>query len=403
MTAFRNTGSMSRRNRKPKPREAAQTKAARPPSAQRRTAAHPPTTSLPVRHLDRLGHLLYNDLDQQRCGLPWLAADTATRILLSDHLIATVETLGQNLTASEHHLAGYESAVIKIDGLTLRSWQKSLRHGVRPPVIAPPSKSRDESLCARDCHVAGFFRAVGSVFDNTAVAVAVLAALPVDIVERFTWGSLRSAFDRARKSSNPSWDQEAIDLWIQAAKRGAGPIGWLEWAVSMRNMLVHRPRRVWTARVVPDPPNGFPRRLRTSFLLPREPELTTVEVMRDAVGLNDSLLREDAFVTMSGILESTKKFTEAVCAYLFSLAEKRRQTPGLLAQPPEQWRDKSVLPRIPKDYFEGYMPMSVESLAQGDSLNTSGSLTRRMAAAAIMDGRRDRWPEWLAEAQRART
>lgn len=370
----------------------------RPSRAQSRTS---PVRPAEPRFLDRLGFVLRNDLDPIGMGLSWMGGDTATRILLSDHLVGTLDTLGQNITASNYHLTGFERANTTIDSLTLKHWQQSLRKGTRPHAIAPASSKREESLCARDSHVAGFFRAIGSQLDNAAVVVSVIGALPVDVVEMFTWGTLRRTFE-GRQSNTFVWEQEALRAWIKLAQETAGPRGWLEWSLSMRNMLVHRPRRVWTQRVVPSPENGFPVRLRTSLMLPREPELATVEVMRDGAGLNESLLREDAFVTMSGVLESTSRFTEAICAYLISLVDSRRRDPALLVQPPEQWRGKSVLPKIRLDRFEGYRPQSVHPLQTGDSLNTNDPLTRRLTAAAVFDGQRDQWPEWLAAAQLAR-
>ena len=327
-----------------------------------------------------------------------MGGDTATRILLSDHLIGTLDTLGQNITASSFHLSGFERANVTIDSLTLRHWQKAFREGTRPHAIAPASRQRDEALCARDSNVAGFFRAIGSQLDNAAVVVTIISALPVDVVERFTWATLRATLDKTSKDAS-CWEHVALDRWISIAQSAAGPQGWLDWSLSMRNMLVHRPRRVWTQRVVPSPSRGYPLKLRTSLMLPREPELATVEVMRDGAGLNESLLREDAFVTMTGVLESTSRFTESLCAYLISLTEKRRRIPNLLVQPPQQWRGKSVLPRIKLDRFGGYRPQSVESLQTGDSLNTNDPLTRRLSAAAVFDGQRDQWAEWLATAQ----
>jgi hypothetical protein len=376
------------------------------PAKKARTSAKVSRQHDPVeaeRNLDRLGHQMLRDLDLESGGIHWLLADTATRILVSDQLVGTLETLGQNLTACEHHLRGFEAANNRLDSITLREWKRDLKKGIRPSVIAAPSQARDTLLCDRDSHIAGFFRAEGSVFDNTATAIAILAALPVDIVRRFTWGSLRRAFDKVVGSEEPAVAQTGLWHRIEELITDSGPPGWLDWTVSMRNMLVHRPRRIWMARPVFTPSMGNPQSLRTSLMLPKDPDLSTVEVMRDAVGFSASLLTEDASGTMTGVFDSTKRFTEAVCAELHSFAQRRRTQPELLRQPVEQWRGRSIIPEIGGPRFDGYHPHSVESLGEEDVMSSHEALVLRMQAAFVLDGaQRSSWPAWLAEAQQAR-
>ena len=82
------------------------------------------------------------------------------------------------------------------------------------------------------------------------------------------------------------------------------------WAIDMRNMLVHRPRRTWTARIDTESVAGGAT-AKTRLLLPKEPDLSSVEAMRDL--FEASLLSEPAERTMTGVLSSTECLVEAMC------------------------------------------------------------------------------------------
>jgi hypothetical protein len=138
--------------------------------------------------------------------------------------------------------------------------------------------------------------------------------------------------------------------------------------------------------------------------LPSEPALTTVEVMRDAAQFSGSLLKEPAERSMNGIFESMLTLAEAISAFAGTLVLIRMTNPGILNQPPEQWREKTVLPDRSGMRFVGY-GTSAKSLENASALQSDQTFLTRMQAAAVLDSSgddRSKWPGWLAASQTAR-
>ncbi len=351
----------------------------------------------------RLSDLIYEDLRAKRHGLSWITNDIALSILLGDHLIGAVEAVISNIREADHHLACFLTDQTALDKLTNRHNRSAVAQGESVSPIGPPTPERERLLLDRDCSVAGFFRAIGSVVDNLATVVAITAALPIEVVERFTWPNLKRAFEATTASGAGRLQQILFELGIDTTIRSSGPPGWLEWAVEMRNMLVHRPRRIWTSTLAYTPDlSGKYGSMKSDLLLPTEPSLTTIEVMRDAANFPGSLLTEPAQNTMEGILASVQLLTEAVCAYAGTLIQLRVGDPGLLTQPLEQWREKSVLPRRGEHRFGGFGGHA-EPIDSARALQTNESLLMRMQSAAVLDAQdRARWTDWLAASESSR-
>lgn len=167
-------------------------------------------------------------------------------------------------------------------------------------------------------------------------------------------------------------------------------------------MQVHRPGRISFSTVRSQPGAKGPASWKTDELLPREPSLTTVEVMREAESFAASLLTEPADETMAGVLASTQALSESICAFAGTLLELRAARSLLVDQPVEQWRQKSVMPRRAAVRFAGYGGHAA-SLDQAKALQANESVLVRMQAAAVLDeGGRSCWPDWLARSEAAR-
>ena len=214
------TCSMAKKHRKPRAPTKKPVRSSTPPRSTTKAV-------VPVRSLDVLGRSLYKDLDGESYGLRWMEGNVATRVLLSDHLIGALETLGQNLKAAECHLEGFELATARLDGLTTRYWKKEARKAGRvPSPIAPDSPEREKWLRRRDCDLSAFFGPSGP-FSNLGTAIVIVAALPTEVVERFTWGMTVRAFENVTGSPCGRTEQQELANFLGRAIDQAGPPGWI--------------------------------------------------------------------------------------------------------------------------------------------------------------------------------
>jgi hypothetical protein len=248
---------------------------------------------------------------------------------------------------------------------------------------------------AGDLHVAGVFRAVGSALDCLAGTIIGVAALPLPI--------LTADFDRTRRwlaergHRHPEWRRLAEHL--DAVIDQAGPSGWLKWAVDMRNMLVHRGRRLtMVAPYMTDyptlivPASVIADRTEVAHLLPRDPGRSEVEVLRDTQTTTGLMLSEDGAKTLLRLVESTISVVEETSTHLVGLWQCRRADPALLEQPITQWQE--ITPsRSPG--FAGYNPGSAGIIDSGQ-LHVNPQLGQRMRASALLNDRRHLWAAWTA-------
>ena len=361
------------------------------------------TPANPTPHLSALADEVWEDLDPEHFGLKWMKGDSAVRILLSDHLAGALESVGSNLNDAAYHLSAFETASSAVERATLvhlrRNWQKG-----EPLELSPSLTKRiDRHYLEFDTNISVFFRATGGSMDNLGVVIAIIGALPVELVQTFTWRQLWAP-DANGKSSSTSAEQDGLREWVRLAGQAAGPPGWLDWTLDLREMVVHRPRRIWLTRIIADPNrDGRPLRAHHHLMLPREPGLTNIEIMREGGDLAGALLSEPAQTTMAGVIDSTRRLVDACCAYLLSLYERRRAEPSLLQQPSSQWRMGSITPRRHAQPFVGYEVGSVDPPSIEDSKHLHPALGERLQAGAVAnDEARAQWPDWLAEAEESR-
>jgi hypothetical protein len=324
-------------------------------------------------------------------GIGWWAPDpgASRRILISDQLNCCLESVAGNMTEAALHWLEYLGASDR-DSARLADAVKITPTGL---VISPPRpRGPLEHLCPEfiRIHQAGIIRALASALDCLAGVIIGVAALPMSI--------LRADFDRARAklakingALNVGADMQAqFAAQLEAAISATGPQGWLDWTIDLRNMLVHRGRRIELGqylRITPVllGPDGQPvPRARHVSHLPRDPGRSDVEVF---LGMPwDTVLHEEGQRTLQGVMGSTAHLVETMATHLIDLWRWRRGHPTDLRQPAEQWKDG---PSTQSTGFNGYAPGSL-ALVPGQGMMHPVT-ARRFHAAALDDAARPQW------------
>ena len=177
---------------------------------------------------------------------------------------------------------------------------------------------------------------------------------------------------------------------IESIISDSGPEGWLEWTLDFRNMLVHRGRRLEFGQIVPVKPvlygaDGAPL-LRVSRVthLPRDPGRSDIEVFVDAGW--SFVLTEEAEQTLRGLMSSTRVMLESTAAELLGFWEWRRQNPGILRQPIEQWKGGRS---TQSTRFDGYAPGTLQLAPDVGIMHPV--MVSQLRSAALGDESRNRW------------
>jgi len=351
---------------------------------------HPVTTP----NLDRLIAELDADLDRRSHGFNWLQAPPALRILVSDYAIDAAYTCRHSLREASYHLQEFEHAMTARKR-TYMAYARNVPSGRQPEPHDPPSNKQELEYLRRDVNAVGFFRAIGSAFDNLGVPICVVGGLPISIIDRFTFQKLRGDAPGIAKKLTVAEQIELLTT-LDSTITGAGPIGWDDWTIEMRNMLVHRPRRLWIGIAQPTNRQGRVESISMDFFLPRSPEWTDVEVWRGMTSLVEALLPDSAADTMAGVHASAIQLAEGMSTALLGIAAARRANNALITQPNIQWRASTIPKPSCSSQFRGYD--SDESKTSVSHIIMSAADAKRAEAASVLTPRgRDLWPDWLAQ------
>jgi hypothetical protein len=329
--------------------------------------------------------------EQPPYGIGWWAPDpgASRRILISDQLYCCLDSVAGNMTDAALHWLEYLDACDR-DNARLANAVKMTSRG---PVFSPP---RARSACDQLCpdfiriHQAGMIRALASALDCLAGVIIGVAALPLSILKA-DFGKVRATLGNIKAAANAGVVMQVqFNGQLEAATTAAGPHGWLDWTLDFRNMLVHRGRRIELGQLLPvEPvllgPDGRPApRTRRISHLPRDPGRSDIEVFL-AMPAN-TVLHEDGQRTLEGLIGSTTGLLETMAAHLLDLWRWRRNHPGDLRQPAEQWKNG---PSTQSTGFTGYAP---GSLNLDPSIGTMHPITaKRLHAAALDDAARPQW------------
>jgi hypothetical protein len=333
--------------------------------------------------------------EQSPYGIGWWAPDPGTirRILISDQLYCCLDSVGSNMIEAALHWLEYLDARDR-DNSRLAHAVKMTTAG---PVFDPPRpRNAFDQLCASfiRIHQAGMIRSLASALDCLAGVIIGVAALPLGILKA-DFGKVRDTLGKINGAANAGASMQAqLKDQLEAALTAAGSHGWLDWTLDFRNMLVHRGRRIELGQLLPvEPvllgPNGrpAPRAWRASHL-PRDPGRSDIEVF--LAFPSNTVLHEDAQRTLEGLTSSTTQLLETVAANLLDLWRWRRNHPGELRQPAEQWKNG---PSTQSTGFSGYAP---GSLTLDPDVGTMHPITaRRIHASALDDGARPQWAKFV--------
>ncbi|MGA2433888.1 MAG: hypothetical protein ABSG25_01240 [Bryobacteraceae bacterium] len=330
--------------------------------------------------------------EQPPYGIGWWAPGpgTSRRILIADQLYCCATSVAGNMTEAALHWLEFLDASERdsarfVDAVKIENGQ--------PTIDAPRDRSPFEQLGPEfiRIHQSGIIRALASALDCLAGVIIGVAALPT--------GILRADFARARTSLNriTGAASQGVGMQAQFAARleanivAAGPLGWLDWTLDFRNMLVHRGRRLEYGQFVPRKPDlygadGRPvLRARCVTHLPRDPGRSDVEVLLDAPSWT-LVLAEEGERTLKGLIDSTKALIETTAKDLLDLWQWRRNHPGSLSQPTEQWPNGRS---TQSTGFNGYAPGTLE-FAPGMVI-VHPVAARRFSSAALDDPARPQW------------
>ena len=328
---------------------------------------------------------ILGDLDRTTYGIPWLTGITdQERVLISDYLYQCAYAIETNLVEANLHILEWFDArdhqnrriadVVQYEGGEFK--QKM------PPALAPI-----DDLPARlgDMHVCGFFQAIGSSLDCLSAVVVGVLGLKSKL-RRCDIGKMEQAFNKI--PADGSVRQVEFPDFYEAQRKDAGPDDWLNWTNQMRNMLIHRGRRIIYHSLVQrcnpllDSKGKTIMRSDATMHLPKDPDRSDVEAwIKDP----NIVLSEDAGITLTGIFKSCRQFHESICERLVTVYRERRTDPPLITQPASQW-DLDIR----ESSFEGYEPPR-SSLDEDNVGMSHGTVLHRMISAAVMDQQRTFW------------
>lgn len=309
-------------------------------------------------------------------GLKWIQGSLPDthKILISDHLIDCVRGIGENLVEARlHQYEQIESAANERKQTLI----KAKRQTARNLEFLRKEEADDELFRLYDrMHIAGFFRAIGSALDCLGAAIIGIVGLPTSL-RKADFASARKGLNAATDADGPMSSharkfREDLELTISSG----GPQGWLTWAIDYRNMLAHRGRRVevWFLKQLGQ--SIDPRRL-----LARSPGNTQLEIA--SLGQNLYCLKEDAQVTMDGILKNTLTVVIAGVEQLNSLCGIRRNSPKICNQPSKQW---DLQPPFILNEFNGFVSDGSDEFDATTTL-LSPDWEKRLKAGLIHDAK----------------
>jgi hypothetical protein len=321
----------------------------------------------------QLGDEIYGDLDVSVYGIGWWKAypdlDRQARILLSDYLVACARAVPDNLVEAHVERLELDHAIEDF-----RQWMnRGVGSGERSTVEAPQNPYEDLSNYRVRTHLAGALRAWGSALDCVGGCIIGVAGLPSNLVR----ADLDSALKSLGRQSPGNQILAQLQADLEQAEANAGPAGWRDWLLGMRNTDVHRGRRTvtWSANSDGNEITDF------SIRLPIQPNLTDVDAIVQAVGILGATFTAPSADMLDELTKTVGAYVNDSCAILTELWRKRRANPGLVAQSPDQWKQPPGL--ITPSAFRGFPNLSPPA-SQITSLDVSPEGERRLRAAALL-------------------
>jgi hypothetical protein len=324
----------------------------------------------------QLGDEIFEDLDVITYGIGWWKTysdlDSQTRILLSDYLLTCARAIPDNLVEARIELLELDHAVEEF-----RNWMNRGVDGHNRSAVEPPISPYEELSNRRvRTHLAGALRAWGSALDCVAGCIIGVTGIPADLVK----ADMNTAQESLRKHSPGNQLLEQLQTSLEKAETDAGPTGWRDWLMGMRNTVVHRGRRTvtWSGNL------GTKEVLDFALRLPIAPDRTEVDAIILSGGVIAATFEAPASDMLNELSKTVGTYVNEACGLLANLWSTRRADPGLLAQSPREWKQPQGLITLPS--FCGF-PHLTPQASVVTSYGVSPEEDRRIRAAALrIDG-----------------
>jgi len=319
-----------------------------------------------------LGDEIVDDLDKAVHGIGWWKAypdlDQQTRILLSDYLAACARAIPDNLVEAQVERLEHDYAAEDF-----RKWlSRGVTSGERSTVEPPESPYEELATHRVQAHLAGVLRAWGSALDCVGGCIVGVAGLPSNLVK----ADLDTALKSLAKQSQGNQVLAQLQADLDQAETDAGPAGWRDWLLGMRNTYVHRGRRsvTWSGNLEGSEVVDF------NLRLPIAPALTEIDAIIQAGGVMAATFTAPASGVLDELTKTVDSYVSEACRVLAELWLMRRANPALLAQSPKQWKQPEGL--IVPPAFRGF-PSIVAPPSLTTSFGVSAEGERRLRAAAL--------------------
>lgn len=322
---------------------------------------------------------LYDDL-LNRVDLYWWSfptgSDSATA--LRDYIFGSVHSAGSSLDKAAVALSLYNK-MWTAQSTDMSRVLRATGDIYGDDALRPRMHERNVEL---EVHRLAFFVSLGASLDSLAstaigvlgIAVPVIRADLMSLTDR-DWRDPKT-LDRVFKRTDDAVRalQRSRVAELRAALKHAGPDGWLWWMLDMRNTLVHRENRVDFTNAT-----GANGRLRFDNVLPRRPELSNIEALKDSTeGMPEYYLSEHAGDTKIGLLQSTATATSVIAEVLREGWRDRSDS-----RPTVDWEAQWREPR-PSPGFNGYAPGTSVMNPKGGSIHMGPDQVRRLKEAGII-------------------
>lgn len=300
---------------------------------------------------------------------------------LRDYVFGCASGIETNLQSIAYHHAAHKGMRNAHDADMVRYMKAH-----RVPYPKPRERRYDERAVEIRVHFDGIVQAIGSTLDCLSAVIVGLSGMAIQVRKADLTSVVRPALDIGgpfpdslervlRKAPNEELAQiqESAAGGLAGALRSAGPDGWLDWTLGMRNMVVHRERRNQFVMFDGSPP-------RPRSVSPRNPHASNMSATRAAQSDFESFfISEDNLGIADGIVGSLR---DSIVGSIEVLARtwNRRKALGDLGTVPVaiQWKDAQTDPG-----FTGYAPGSV-TFPKGSSLHMNPVDAERMRRAGLL-------------------
>ena len=315
---------------------------------------------------------ILGDLDVTTYGIGWWRnyseLDRQTRILLSDYLVACARAIPDNLVEARIELLELDHAVEDY-----RIWMSRGVNANNRSTVEPPRSPYEELSNQRvRTHLAGALRAWGSALDCVGGCIIGVTGLPADLVK----ADMHAAQESLNKHGPGNQLLQQFRASLDQAEAAAGPTGWRDWLLGMRNTIVHRGRRTttWSGNL------GVHEVLDFDLRLPIAPDRTEIDAIILTGGAIAAAFQAPAADMLNELGKTVGTYVSETCGVLTDLWRTRRANPGLLTQHPRQWKQSKGLITLPE--FRGF-PHLTPPASVITSYGVSPEDDRRMRSAAI--------------------